>query len=198
MKLTEIQFEAVLELEKLADKYKTANGKRWALAIKKRPDLHLIIDNRTPRALARDFTRCSRRKAGLCYECGLEKLYRSGLCKKHFNIRFPKNKISELFEVKFQIDNIEMEVNKHIVIIRNCKTFKSVKFRPDSDLSVKDRVNQISKELMFFNKEKPAKYKSIFDSLIEALKFNEKLKVKINEFELSSQEYAGSTASGIK
>ena len=181
MKLTEIQFEAVLELEKLADKYKTNNGKCWTLAIKERPDLHLIINNKNARALARYYTRYSRRKNGLCYECGLEKPYRSDLCEKHFNIRYPKNKISGTFEIKLQIENIEVEVDKHIVIIRNCKTFKSVKFRPDSDLSVKDKVNQISKQLIFLNKEKPPKYKLIFDSLIETLKFNEKLKEMINE-----------------
>jgi len=190
MKLTEIQIEAVLELEKIADKYKNKNGKSWTLAIKERPDLHLIINNSKPAALTRYFRKYSRIKNGLCRECGLEKLYSKGLCEKHFDLRYPNKKLSGSFEINFKIENIEVEVYKHKVIIRNCKTFKSVKFSIDSALSVKDKVNQTSKQLLFLNKEKPPIYKSIFDSLIEALKFKEKLKEMVNEFELCSQEYA--------
>jgi len=189
LKLTEIQIEAVLELEKIAEKYKKNNGKCWALAIKERPDLHLIINNRKPNTLSRYFTRYSRIKNGLCRECGLDKLYRSGLCEKHFDLLYTNKKLSGPFEINFKIENFEVEVYKHKVIIRNCKKLKSVKFCTDSTLSVKDKINQTSKQLMILNKEKNPIYKSIFDSLIEALKFKEKLKEKINEFELCSQEY---------
>lgn len=198
MKLTEIQIEAVLELEEIADKYKNKKGKSWSLAIKERPDLHLIINNSKPAALTRYFRKYSRIKNGLCRECGLEKMYRSGLCEKHFIIRYPKKFISRPFEINFKIENIEVEVYKHKVIIRNCKTLKSVKFHTDSTLSVKDKVNQTLKQLLFLNKRKPPIYKSIFEGLIEALKFKEKLKEMVNEFELCSQVYTVSTASEIK
>jgi hypothetical protein len=52
--------------------------------------------------------------------------------------------------------------------------------------------------LLFLNKGKPPIYKSIFEGLIEALKFKEKLKEMVNEFELCSQVYTVSTASEIK
>jgi hypothetical protein len=104
------------------------------------------------------------------------------------------------FSVPFiSIDDYRVYLsNSCMVTIYNRVSFKKISIKIDSSLDNKEKIYLISKHLMMINKSKNPQYKKIFKSLLETLRFIEKLKMKINEFDLSSQEYAGSTASGIK
>jgi hypothetical protein len=83
--------------------------------------------------------------------------------------------------LNFKIDNYQVNMfNLNKIIIINTVTGKKTSFNIDNNTSIEDKIYLISRQLMQVNKMKNPKYKTIFNSLIEAQDFIQKLKTKIN------------------
>lgn len=83
---------------------------------------------------------------------------------------------SNLIE-KYVIDGYEVRIsNPRVIIIKNIITLKKCSFKTDFQSSLQEKIYKISRELMIVNRITHPKYKSLFNSLIETMKFIEKLK----------------------
>jgi len=84
--------------------------------------------------------------------------------------------------LKFKIDNYQVNMsNLNKITITNTVSGKFTSIKIDINNSVEDKIYTISRQLMLVNKNRKPQYKTIFNSLIEAQVFVQKLKKKIND-----------------
>ena len=184
MQLIDKELEALFELEKIANLHRSVASKSWAVAIKARPELHEILGHANPRVLALLYKKHFDITNGLCSKCGLGQSFKSGLCEIHY-----EEHIEEMAELRSQIkiridDSYEVRVaNPSLVVIINYINGKQLRFKTNTSLPLKDRIRQICRQLMMINKMRQPRFKLMFETPIEAMKFVEKLKKKVKDME---------------
>lgn len=90
-------------------------------------------------------------------------------------------------DLKFKIDNYLVNMsNLNKIIITNTVSGKKISFMNDINTSIDDKIYIISRQLMMVNKMRNPQYKTIFNNLIEAQIFIQKLKNKTNNPALQS------------
>lgn len=83
-------------------------------------------------------------------------------------------------DLKFKIDNYQVNMsNLNKIIIINTVSGKQTSFKIDLNTSIEEKIYLISRQLMLVNKMRNPQYKTIFNSLIEAQLFIQKLKKKL-------------------
>jgi len=86
--------------------------------------------------------------------------------------------------LNFKIDNYQVNMSNHNKIrITNTVSGKFISIKIDINTSFEDKIYIISRQLMLVNKNRNPQYKTIFNSLIEAQVFIQKLKTKIKNLE---------------
>lgn len=84
-------------------------------------------------------------------------------------------------DLKFKIDNYLVNMSSlNKIIITNTFSGKFTSIKIDINTSIEDKIYIVSRQLMLVNKNLKPQYKTIFNTLIEAQVFVQKLKKRIN------------------